>query len=77
LRFCGKYGILFTKIILLKEVFLVKRTTKSLAFLLALVMLLSSCASSAPENDGAAEDGTTVSPTVSAEAAADETEPPE
>lgn len=55
-----------------------KRTSKSLAFLLALVMLLSSCASTAPETDGTAEDGTSASPTAAAEeAAADETEPPE
>lgn len=56
-----------------------KRTSKSLALLLALVMLLGSCASSTPENAETPEDGTSVSPTVSAEEAqtADETEPPE
>lgn len=54
-----------------------KRTTKSLAFLLALVMLLGSCASTAPENTDAPEDGTSVTPTVSAEEAEEETEPPE
>ncbi len=54
-----------------------KRTNKSLALLLALVMLLASCASSAPETDGTAEDGTSASPTAAAEEAADETEPPE
>ena len=54
-----------------------KRTNKSLAFLLALVMLLASCASTAPETEETAADGTSASPNAAAEVVTDETEPPE